>query len=831
MNAGRKGGVIASKLCHDSSGEPTVAIYGHFSLSSRVYSMATRKPWRWAGMQMKPAQILGRRPLSFQLFLLVAATALPLILTSILMYSRLVANERENLGDSLFLHAKTLAALVESEVETHAAVGATLARSPALQADNLELFWQEASDALKFVPGSWINIDTPSGNTVLSTLAPPGTKFPASNELDLIKRAFATGQYQVGDLASGPISHTLRSSVLVPVYRNDVPLYIVTVGLDPARFHDLVKRNFTKGEIIGVLDRNKRFVTRIPDHENTVGTMASEGWRAAMARASEGINENQTLEGDWVLNGYALTRHGWTAGVARLESEISSPLAAILWSSALIAAAMTFLSIVLVIVIGRHASGGMAVIAEAARQVGEGKVIDPLPAPFTEAATISQTLAETSVELARRGEELLRANAQLEVKVAERTRDLLAEMQRREEAEATLRQAQKIESVGQLTGGIAHDFNNMLTIISGNLDTIKRRIKSGKMGDLSKPIEAAVQGAESAAKLTHRLLAFSRQQPLDPSPLNLNTLVSGISELLAGTVGENIQVETVLSAGLWMTFADSNQVENAVLNLAVNARDAMPNGGTLTIETANVYLDDLYASKFRDLKPGQYVLLSVTDTGTGISKELLERIFEPFFTTKGPGLGTGLGLAMVHGFVKQSGGHVRVYSELGEGTAVKLYLPRWQGENARANVVPRALNNSANETPTPAQAGESILLVEDDAGVRDYAVGVLEELGYRVYATESAEKALGLLEGVDRFDLLFTDVVLGGKLSGRQLADEVKKRRPELPILFTTGYTRDAIVHQGRLDSGVSLLNKPYTQRDLSFKIRSILGDEKAGKS
>ena len=320
---------------------------------------------------MKLAQILGRRPLSFQLFLLVAATALPLLLASFVMYNRLVANERENLGASLFLHAKTLAALVEGEVETHAAVAATLARSPALQTGNLELFWTEANDALKFVPGSWINVDTPSGSTILSTLAPPGTKHPASSELALIQRAFATGQYQVGDLTIGTISNTLRSSVLVPVYRNDVPLYVVTIGLDPTRFRDLVDRNFTKGEIIGVLDRNKKFVTRIPDHENRVGTMASEGWLTAMESASEGIAEHQTLEGDWILNGYALTRHGWTAGVGRLESEISTPLANILWSSVLVAAAMTFSSIVLVIVIGRHASGGMAAIADAARQVGE----------------------------------------------------------------------------------------------------------------------------------------------------------------------------------------------------------------------------------------------------------------------------------------------------------------------------------------------------------------------------------------------------------------------------------------------------------------------------
>lgn len=780
---------------------------------------------------MKLAQILGRRPLWFQLLLLVTATAFPLLLASLLMYNRLVANEREGIGNSLFLNAKTLAALVEKEVENHAAVATTLARSPALQTDDLEEFWKEAREALKFLPGSWINVDTPAGKTVLSTLAQPGTPLPDSNEKNLIQRAFVTGQYQVGDLVTGPISQTLRSSVVVPVYRNGVPLYAVTIGLEPSRFYQLVRRNFTRGEIVGILDRNKRFITRLPDHEKNAGALASVGWRAAMAKTPEGLSENQTLEGDWVLNGYALTRNGWTTGVSRLESDISNPLTKILWSSVFIGGAMTFLSVVLVIIIGRRASSGMVAIAEAARRVGKGEVVPSLPAPFSEAATIAQTLAGISVELSRRSQELTRSNADLEAKVAERTSDLKAEMLRREDAEATLRQAQKIESVGQLTGGIAHDFNNMLTIIIGNLDTISRRLKSGKTGDLTRYVNGALQGAQNAAKLTHRLLAFSRQQPLDPVPLNLNSLVAGMSDLLARTVGDNIQVETVLSAGLWMTYADANQVENALVNLVVNARDAMPEGGTLTIETANSYLDETYAGRFGDLNAGQYALLSVTDTGTGIPKELFERIFEPFFTTKGPRLGTGLGLAMVHGFVKQSGGHVRVYSEVGAGTTVKLYLPRLLSEEGRVSAAPRALSNSAEAHP--AQPGETILIVEDDAGVRDYVVGILKELGYAVHATESAEKALSLLQIIDRVDLLFTDVVLGGKLSGRQLSDEVKKLRPELPILFTTGYTRNAIVHQGRLDSGVSLLNKPYTQRDLAFKIRSVLGSGKdpAGKS
>jgi signal transduction histidine kinase len=410
-----------------------------------------------------------------------------------------------------------------------------------------------------------------------------------------------------------------------------------------------------------------------------------------------------------------------------------------------------------------------------------------------------------------------------------RSTELEEEIQRRRDTEATLQQSQKMEAIGQLTGGIAHDFNNLLTIIIGNLDTLKRtvaRLRTGQsLNDLSdrleRQTEMALQAARNAAKLTHRLLAFARRQPLEPSHTDCNRLISGMSELLTRTLGETINLETVLGGGLWTTFADANQLESALLNLAVNAQHAMPNGGHLTIETANAYLDEGYARRFGDIAPGQYVMLSITDTGTGIPRDILDRVFEPFFTTKAPEAGSGLGLAMVHGFVKQSGGHLRLYSEVGHGTTVKIYLPR-QHDAEEVAATPSGSPVSALAM-VPAKAGESILVVEDNDGVRDYACSVLRELGYKVHEAANAADAIALIEKGCDVDLLFTDVVLPGGVSGRQLADKVRQLNPALPVLFTTGYTRNAIVHHGRLDPGVQLLNKPYSQQELAQKISELL--------
>ncbi|HEY8382462.1 MAG TPA: MHYT domain-containing protein [Microvirga sp.] len=389
------------------------------------------------------------------------------------------------------------------------------------------------------------------------------------------------------------------------------------------------------------------------------------------------------------------------------------------------------------------------------------------------------------------------------------------ETARRETAEEALRQAQKMEAVGQLTGGIAHDFNNLLTVVVGNLEFAGRALEKTNIPKAHRNIEAALQGAQRAAALTHRLLAFSRRQPLQPQVVNLNKLVAGMSDLFRRTLGESIQVETVLAGGLWMTSADPNQLESALLNLVINARDAMPEGGRLTIETANCHLDDAYAAQNAEVDPGQYVLVAVTDTGTGMPPEVAAHVFEPFFTTKEIGQGTGLGLSMIYGFVKQSGGHVKIYSEPGQGTSVKLYMPRTLAaeEAPRVPVPDSALRSRAQET---------ILVVEDDADVRAYSIETLTSLGYRVIEARDADTALAALEGHPKVDLLFTDVGLPGR-NGRQLADEIRRRLPHLPILFTTGYARNAIIHNGVLDSGLHLLPKPFTVEQLAAKVRGVL--------
>jgi PAS domain S-box-containing protein len=415
---------------------------------------------------------------------------------------------------------------------------------------------------------------------------------------------------------------------------------------------------------------------------------------------------------------------------------------------------------------------------------------------------------EREVAERRRTEAALQTlNATLEQRVLE-------EVTERSKAEEQLRQVQKMEAVGQLTGGIAHDFNNMLAVILGGLNLLQRKLKKGET-DVERFVEGAIDGAQRAAALTQRLLAFSRQQPLAPEPMNANRMVSGMSELLARTLGEQISVETVLTAGLWQVKADPGQLENAILNLSVNARDAMPNGGRLTIETSNAFVDDAFAKEFA-IGPGQYVLIAVADTGAGMSRDVIGKAFDPFFTTKSVGKGTGLGLSQVYGFVRQSGGHVKIYSEVDVGTTVKIYLPRYYGE---------ATETEVKANPTATYRGlptEIIMVVEDEDRVRAVSVEALTELGYGVIEASRPSEALRKLEDGPKIALLFTDVVMP-EMSGRELADMARKMHPDLKVLYTTGYTRNAIVHNGILDPGTSLLTKPFSLDELATKVRKIL--------
>jgi signal transduction histidine kinase len=419
-----------------------------------------------------------------------------------------------------------------------------------------------------------------------------------------------------------------------------------------------------------------------------------------------------------------------------------------------------------------------------------------------------QAAAETLEELvSTRTRELEAANAALR-----------AEMSEREHAEDALRQAQKMEAVGQLTGGLAHDFNNMLAGISGSLDLIKDRLAKGRVNDIDRYLNAAQGASKRAAALTHRLLAFSRRQTLDPKPIDVNRLASGIEELIRRTVGPAITVEVVGAVGIWTILVDPNQLENALLNLCINSKDAMPDGGRLTIETGNRRLDE-HGARERDLPPGQYVSLCVSDTGSGMTPTVAARAFDPFFTTKPIGMGTGLGLSMVFGFARQSGGQARIYSELGKGTTVCLYLPRHFSE-AEAPEKPAELAR-----PPQAEQGEVVLVVDDEPTVRMLVADVLTELGYTAIEALDGSAGLRILQSGERVDLVVTDVGLPEGMNGRQMVDAARVARPNLKVLFITGYAESAVVRGGHLEPGMHVLTKPFAIQTLASRIKELMAE------
>ena len=404
-------------------------------------------------------------------------------------------------------------------------------------------------------------------------------------------------------------------------------------------------------------------------------------------------------------------------------------------------------------------------------------------------------------------------NETLEVRIAE----AIAE---RKHAEEALRQSQKMEAVGQLTGGIAHDFNNLLTGIIGSLELLEVRLRQGRTSEIHRYVGAAQGASKRAAALTHRLLAFSRRQTLDPKPTDVNRLVMDMEELIRRTVGPQITLEVVTAVGLWSALIDASQLESALLNLCINARDAMPEGGRITIETANKWLDD-HAAKERDLPPGQYLSLCVTDTGSGMTPDVIARAFDPFFTTKPIGQGTGLGLSMVYGFVRQSGGQVRIYSEVGCGTTMCLYLPRHYGSSSEIPTI--TAPTASARVPT----GKTVLIVDDEPSVRMLVTEVLEDLGYSPIEASDGPAGLRILESDATVDLLISDVGLPGGINGRQLADAARITRPELKVLFITGYAENAIIGSGHLAPGMRVLTKPFVVETLANRIQDMIGDDK----
>ena len=415
-------------------------------------------------------------------------------------------------------------------------------------------------------------------------------------------------------------------------------------------------------------------------------------------------------------------------------------------------------------------------------------------------------LLEREIRHRTRAEDQLRQlNENLEARV-------IAEIDERRQAEAKLAQAQKMETIGKLTGGVAHDFNNLLQVVSGNLQLLAKDIAGNDRAE--RRVANAMAGVSRGSKLASQLLAFGRRQALEPKVVNATRFVRGMDDMLRRAIGEGIEIETIVAGGLWNSFIDPVQVENALLNLAINARDAMAGSGKLTIELGNAHLDDDYARTHDEVTPGQYVMLAVTDTGTGMARDIIEKAFEPFFSTKSEGKGSGLGLSMVYGFVKQSGGHVKIYSEIGEGTTIRLYLPRaMESEDIEVTVDSGPITGGT----------ETVLVVEDDGEVRATVVEMLGDLGYRVLKAVDAQSALNVVESGVQIDMLFTDVVMPGTLKSPELARKARERLPDIAVLFTSGYTENSIVHGGKLDAGLELLSKPYTREALARKFRQVL--------
>lgn len=486
---------------------------------------------------------------------------------------------------------------------------------------------------------------------------------------------------------------------------------------------------------------------------------------------------------------------------------------------ALVLALLTCIFLAALYVVRRNLSAPLQKLVEATETLGGGDLSHRIgAAPDNEIGALSQAVNTMAARLqnvtASRDElenarEALRAmNATLEFRIAERTLDL-------EKAHEQLRQSQKLEAVGQLTGGVAHDFNNVLQVISGNLQLLHMNLAGNPQA--RQRLEHASFAADRGAKLSSQLLAFARRQPLQPVASNLARVLRGMDELLRRALGESVQIETIVAGGLWNTLVDPNQLENVILNLAINARDAMEGEGKLTLELGNAMLDDQYAAKEGEVIAGQYVVLVISDTGMGMSPEVQARVFEPFFTTKREGQGTGLGLSMAYGFIKQSNGHIKIYSEVGNGTTIKIYLPRSHQMEVEVVDIKAVQAVGGNET---------ILVVEDDMSVQATAVDMLSGLGYRVLKANDGQSALTILQSGISIDLVFTDVVMPGPIRSPDLARHAKQLFPDIAVLFTSGYTQNAIVHGGRLDPGVELISKPYRRDDLARKIRHILASQ-----
>ncbi|MDB5599902.1 MAG: integral rane sensor hybrid histidine kinase [Xanthobacteraceae bacterium] len=750
------------------------------------------------------------------LILFVLAVVLPTAVFAGVLFARYYQSAVESIEVELQNDARQLALTIDRDLAGLTGTLQTLTVSSFLPVRNYEAFHEQATRVKSYI-GVDLLLRDPAGQQLVNTRVPYGTALPLQPQPD-DPRVLATKRPVVGNLMLGALTGIPLFAITTPVLVNGEVTHFINAGLESGRYIPLLKEATAAGRVAAIVDRNGVVIA----HSSAPfsGRKVPDDFRALL-NSNEGLWRGVSIGGPRVLRAFAKSKAAdWWIYVSMADADIRDALNRTLLTMAGLGLGLSALALALAYVLGGRIAGAIQKLADQAERLGRGEVLVPGGVTIAEVDRVDTALVAAADELRKRERErdaalrqLKELSHSLENTVEERTRELTAEMKRRATTEDALRQSQKMEAIGQLTGGIAHDFNNMLAVVMGSLDLAKRHLARGT-GKIERYIDNALDGAQRAAALTQRLLAFARQQPLSPEPIDANKLVAGMSELLRGSLGETIRLETVLAAGLWRAHADPNQLESAILNLAVNARDAMPEGGKLTIETANAHFDDAYAVR-ENMAAGQYVMIAVTDTGEGMPTDVMARAFDPFFTTKKSGSGTGLGLSQVYGFVKQSSGHVKIYTEPNQGTSVKIYLPRFTGNDAS----PR---EAGEPVPTPNDGSITVLIVEDDPSVRRQSIEALQELGYSTIEADGGASALRLLDDDRHIDLLFTDVVMPD-MNGRKLADAALARRPDLKVLFTTGYTKNAIVHNAVLDQGVHLISKPFTLDQLARKLSDVL--------
>src|SRR5262245_49390879 len=735
-----------------------------------------------------------------RLGLLVLALALPLNLIIAGTIWGLINRADEAQRTSLHYAARSIAAGVDAKFGKYLALAESLARSPALLDDSLVDFEAEARREFPEGRRIWILVADLNGQQLVNTRAKPGEPLPRRSLLAIEdqKRALAANEIVISDVMRSS-SQDWVANIELPIFKNGRPFRALALSIGHQEFLPLLSaHDIPTNWLAGIIDGEGRFVARVPQGATEVGQFASEGWRATRGRA--GVFEYPSLEGNTLIDANALPSIGnWTVGVAVKKAELQ----AVAWSTVrwatILGAGLSAASLVLAGMIARQITRPINQLRQSFADISV-EATKPIAVGPPEIMELQDTLHRVAIERQNSSEALIGALSKLE-----------HEMALREEAQAALAQSQRMEAVGQLAGGMAHDFNNVLMAILAYLDVIALRSKDEKIRE---PLQGAMDAIQMGASLNRRLLSFSRQNSAELGWLDLNDRLSNTIELLRRTLGDQITITLKCSPEPCPTLANIGDVDNAILNLAINARDAMPEGGVLTIETRHITLDPDAARRIPKARPGEFVQLTVSDTGQGMTPQVLKRAMEPFFTTKEQG-GTGLGLATVYGTVQQSGGFVSIASTLSKGTTVHLYFPKAEG---RPNKIPAAL--PAGEGPFG--DGERILVIEDNDKVREATVSRLESLGYAVSQTRTGPEAIKLLESGEPFALVFSDIVMPGEMTGYDVVEWIRSQRPDLKVVLTSAHSNTPLAASEAVRE-IRVLGKPYTREQLAHAFRQAL--------